>query len=55
MSGPEMANNVRFSGFGADFRFHRSTLCVYRLGQDYEKLVPELGRRALEVLNVLIE
>ena len=55
MIGQEVPNNVQFAGYSADFRFHRSTLCLYRLEQDGERLVPKLGKRALGVLNLLIE
>ena len=47
------ADNIRFGGFSTDFRFHRPSLCLYRL--DDGTLVSRLGRRALQVLNVLVE
>jgi DNA-binding winged helix-turn-helix (wHTH) protein len=49
-------NSVRFGGFGsAGFRFHRSSLSLYLIDQSGEKLVKGIARRALQVLNVLIE
>jgi len=55
MNGQDLTSNVRFSGLRADYRFHRPSLSLYRVEHGAETLVPELGRRALEVLNVLIE
>ncbi|MBV8739183.1 MAG: AAA family ATPase [Alphaproteobacteria bacterium] len=54
MDGRDLGNNVLFAGVDATFRFHQPSLCLYRLHQSGERL-EELGTRALEVLNVLIE
>jgi DNA-binding winged helix-turn-helix (wHTH) protein len=55
MSAYEMRDNVRFSGFDSDFRFNCNTLCLYRVDHHGSETLVEMGRRALEVLNVLIE
>jgi class 3 adenylate cyclase len=55
MDGRDPANDVHFfAGFDAVFRFHRSSLCLYRLDRRGERL-EEIGARALQVLDVLME